>query len=83
MEGSLVETDGIAVGEFGKTEMVCKEAVGSGQKTKTYLPTRSMHQNSLGHISLNTYTELHFYGGEEGVRDVFRTIVLTEFTRNR
>lgn len=29
MGGSLVETDGIAVGEFGKIEMVYKEAVES------------------------------------------------------
>lgn len=68
MGGSLVETDGIAVGEFGKIEMVCKEAVESGgKKPKTCFPTRSMHQNVLGHISLNTCTELHFYGVRKGL----------------
>lgn len=34
MEGSLVETGGIMVGEFRKIEMVCKEAVGHGRKLK-------------------------------------------------
>lgn len=36
---------------------------------------------SPGHISLNACTELNFYGVRKGWG--FRTIVLTEFTRNR
>lgn len=43
---------------------------------ETWFPTRSLHQNFLEHISLNIYKN-KFLWGEVGVRDGFRTTVLS------